>query len=138
MPVSASRRVFATAIAAAALPLGVAKGANEQRKHSTKLPVVRLSRGAFPAEKYTIVRDRLQSAQSSLVPAIKALRGCLHYWAGVDPTSNTMINVSVWATLDDAKQMEALAPMLSLATDFVSIGVQFERPITNYNSLWEI
>ena len=99
--------------------------------------VLRLSRGSFPAEKYIIVRDRLRSAQSSLIPAIKALRGCIHFWAGVDPVSNTMVNISLFATLDDAKQMESLAPMLALATEFMSMGVQFERPITNYESLWE-
>jgi hypothetical protein len=49
-----------------------------------------------------------------------------------------MVNISVWATLDDAKQMESLAPMLALATEFMSLGVQFERPITNYESLWEV
>ena len=103
-----------------------------------RMPVVRLSRGSFPAEKYTIVRDRLQSAESSLVPAVRALRGFIHFWAGVDPVSNTMVNISVWATLDDAKQMDSLAPMLALAPEFMSMGVQFERPITNYESLWEV
>jgi hypothetical protein len=103
-----------------------------------QLPVVRVSRGSFPAEKYSMVRDSLEHAQSSLVPAIKALRGCLHFWVGADPVANTMVNISVWATLDDAKQMDTLAPMLALATEFVSMGVQFERPITNYQSLWEI
>jgi len=85
-----------------------------------------------------MVRDRLAHAQSSLVPAIEALHGCLHFWAGADPASNTMVNISVWATLDDARQMETLAPMLALASEFASLGVQFERPITNYQSLWEI
>jgi hypothetical protein len=103
-----------------------------------KLPVLRLSRGSFPAEKYALVRARLETAQLSLVPAIKAMRGCLHYWAGVDPVSNTMVNISVWASLNDARQMETLAPMLALASEFVNLGVQFERPITNYESLWEI
>jgi hypothetical protein len=102
------------------------------------MPVLRISRGSFPAEKYTAVRDKLQSSQSSLGPAIKALRGCLHFWASVDPTSNTMINVSVWDTLDNAKQLDTLAPMLALATEFAAIGVQFERPIINYESMWEI
>lgn len=135
---SVPRRDFAASLMAAALFPGVAKASDKQRNGSMQMPVIRLSRGSIPAEKYTIVRDRLRSAQSSLVPAIKALRGCLHYWAGVDSVSNTMVNVSVWATLDDAKQMETLAPMLALATEFVSMGVQFERPITNYQSLWEI
>ncbi|WP_206175271.1 hypothetical protein [Variovorax sp. RKNM96] len=85
-----------------------------------------------------MVRDRLAHAQSSLVPAIEALHGCLHFWAGADPASNTMVNISVWATLEDARQMETLAPMLALASEFASLGVQFERPITNYQSLWEI
>ncbi|QSI34518.1 hypothetical protein GNX71_26985 [Variovorax sp. RKNM96] len=102
------------------------------------MPVLRLSRGSFPAEKYPMVRDRLAHAQSSLVPAIEALHGCLHFWAGADPASNTMVNISVWATLEDARQMETLAPMLALASEFASLGVQFERPITNYQSLWEI
>ena len=103
-----------------------------------QLPVLRLSRGSFPADKYPIIRDRLKSAESSLVPAINALRGFIHFWAGIDRVSNTMVNISVWATLDDAKQMESLAPMLALATEFTSMGVQFERPITNYESLWEV
>jgi hypothetical protein len=34
--------------------------------------------------------------------------------------------------------METLAPMLALASEFISLGVLFERPITNYESLWEI
>jgi hypothetical protein len=100
-----------------------------------ELPVLRLSRGSFAAENYAMVRARLETAQSSLLPAIKALRGCLHYWAGVDQVSNTMVNISVWASLDDARQMETLAPMLALASEFISLGVLFERPITNYESL---
>jgi hypothetical protein len=63
-----------------------------------QLPVVRVSRGSFPAEKYSIVRDSLERAQSSLVPAIKALHGCLHFWVGADQVANTMVNISVWAT----------------------------------------
>ena len=66
------------------------------------------------------------------------MRGCLHYWSGVDPISNTMINVSVWASLEDAKQMETLEPMRALAAEFVSIGVTFERPIANYDTVWSV
>jgi hypothetical protein len=125
-------------LTAAALLVSIAKGSTKQRNSSMELPVLRLSRGSFAAENYAMVRARLETAQSSLLPAIKALRGCLHYWAGVDQVSNTMVNISVWASLDDARQMETLAPMLALASEFVSLGVLFERPITNYESLWEI
>jgi quinol monooxygenase YgiN len=63
------------------------------------LPVLRISRGSFAASDYARARTRLDEAQRSLVPAIQQLRGCLHYWAGVDAASNTMVNVSVWASL---------------------------------------
>ena len=122
----------------AALLPAAANGAGTQTSGAMQMPVLRLSRGFFPAENYAVVRDRLLSAQSSLVPAIKALRGCLHYWAGIEPVTNTMVNISVWATLDDARQMETLPPMRALANEFVAVGVQFEHPITNYESLWEI
>jgi hypothetical protein len=62
----------------------------------------------------------------------------MQYWVGIDRTTNTMVNVSVWASLADAKQMETLAPMLALAGEFVERGVVFERPIANYETLWEI
>lgn len=100
--------------------------------------VIRISKGAFPAERYEDVRARLHGASSTLVPAIRRLNGCVYYWAAIDPTTNTMVNVSVWATLDDARQMETLAPMLALAGEFVALGVTFERPITNYTVLWDI
>jgi hypothetical protein len=102
------------------------------------MSVVRLSRGSFKAERYAQIRKMLDDAQVSLVPAIRALKGCLHYWAGVDPVSNSMVNVSVWTSLDAAKQMETLAPMLALAAEFTTQGVTFERPITNYETLWEV
>ncbi len=49
-----------------------------------------------------------------------------------------MVNVSIWATLADARQMDTLAPMLALAKDFAALGVTFERPILNYETLWTL
>jgi AMMECR1 domain-containing protein len=138
VPESESRRSVLMSLAAAALSARLVGNPNRRRNSAMELPVLRLSRGSFAAARYAVIRDRLTLAQSSLVPAIKELRGCLHYWAGVDETSNTMVNISVWATLQDARQMETLAPMLALASEFTALGVQFERPITNYQSLWEI
>jgi hypothetical protein len=51
---------------------------------------------------------------------------------------NTMTNVSVWASLDDAMQMASLPAMLALARTFAEIGVRFETPITNHETLWSI
>jgi hypothetical protein len=102
------------------------------------MPIVRISRGSFKPEDYEKIKARLDESQQRLVPAIRKLSGCMHYWAGIDRTMNTMVNVSVWQSLADAKQMDTLAPMLALAGEFVKLGVVFERPITNYETLWQI
>jgi hypothetical protein len=102
------------------------------------MPILRISRGSFKPEDYESIKARLDEAQQTLVPAIRKLSGCMHYWAGIDRTTNTMVNVSVWKSLPDAKQMATLAPMLALAGEFVKLGVAFERPIANYETIWQI
>jgi len=102
------------------------------------MPVVRISRGSFKPEDYERIKARLDGSQQTLVPAIRILSGCMHYWAGIDRTTNTMVNVSVWKSLADAKQMDTLAPMLALSGEFVELGVVFERPIANYETLWQM
>ena len=102
------------------------------------MSIVRISRGSFKPDDYDKIAKRLDEAQRALVPGIRQLDGCLHYWAGIDHHSNTMVNVSVWRSLADAKQMDTLAPMLALAGEFSKLGVDFERPIINYDVLWEI
>lgn len=72
------------------------------------------------------------------MPVIRDIEGLISYFAGADPTSNTMINVSVWSSITAAERMSTLPEMLALAGEFVELGVQFERPIVNYPSLWEI
>lgn len=53
---------------------------------------------------------------------------------GIDAVTSTMVNVSVWHSLEHAQQMSTLAPMLALASDFKAFGVEFD-PITNYETL---
>lgn len=100
--------------------------------------VVRISRGSYPPERHAEIAARLAAAGDVLVPAIRAMEGCLGYYAGADEASGTMVNVSVWDTLEHAQGMASLAPMLALAGEFVALGVAFERPIINYESLWQI
>jgi quinol monooxygenase YgiN len=102
------------------------------------MPIVRISRGSFKPDDYDKIAKRLSEAHPTLVPGIRQLDGCLHYWAGIDHHSNTMVNVSVWRSLTDAKQMETLSSMLALAAEFSKLGVNFERPIINYDILWEV
>jgi quinol monooxygenase YgiN len=107
-------------------------------KSAGSTPFVRISRGSFAPEKYEAVKARLDAAQESLVPAIRSLAGCLHYFAAIDRKSSSMVNVSVWQSLADAEQMQTLAPMLALAEEFAREGVSFERPIVNYETLWAL
>lgn len=102
------------------------------------MSVVRISRGSFPPESFDAVNRRLDESQQSLVPAIRALDGLISYYAGADAQSNTMVNVSVWESLAAAEQMATLPEMLALAGEFISLGVSFERPIVNYDCLWQI
>src|SRR5438477_6159962 len=100
-------------------------------------PIVRISRGQFAPERYDEVRRFAEAAAESLIPALKQLRGLIYYHAGVDPVTNTIVNVSIWTDLDAARQMDTLAPMLALRPGAEQAGVQF-GPIANYEPLWTI
>jgi hypothetical protein len=99
---------------------------------------VRISKGRYPPGLHAEVSRRLAESASSLVPAIGRLPGCLHYYAGADATTSSMINVSVWDTLEHAQAMGSLPEMAALAGEFVALGVEFERPIANYPVLWQL
>jgi hypothetical protein len=138
-PRDPTRRRSLHALSALAIGFAVAPSAMAAPKGKKgALPVVRISRGSFAPESYESVKQRLDASRKSLVPAIKKLRGLLHYYVGIDPESNTLINVSVWKTLANAKQMDTLQAMRNLASEFIAAGVTFERPISNYETLWEI
>lgn len=99
--------------------------------------VVRISRGSFAAEKLREVSDTLNEWQPRLEPALRALDGLTHYYVAVDGATNSMTNVSVWETLENAKQMDTLAVMLEQREAFVDLGVDFD-PIRNHTTLWAI
>jgi len=100
-------------------------------------PVVRISKGRFPPERY---EEELRLAEASavpLIPALEQLRGLLYYFAGVDPATNTFVNVSISSDLTAAKQMDTLGPMLAQRPIMEKGGVQFDK-IANYEPLWKI
>jgi hypothetical protein len=99
------------------------------------MPVVRISLGRFEPSKYEEVRRLLDESQTTLLPAIRALEGNIAYYVGLDRENSTMSNISIWQTLEDAKQMASLQTMLDLAQTFADAGVRFERPITNHETL---
>ena len=102
------------------------------------MSVVRISRGSFDFSRSAQFEAMLQDSAAVLVPALRKLKGLKNYYAGIDSASGTMINVSVWDTVDDARQMDLLPEMAAAGKSFAAAGVQFERPIINYSSLWSI
>jgi len=100
-------------------------------------PVVRISQGFFEPHLAQSVTAKLGEGLATLEPALKALRGLLHYYVSIDTISNSMVNVSVWDSLAAAKQMDTLSEMLAQRDIFVGLGVKFQ-PIRNYTGLWSI
>lgn len=88
--------------------------------------VVRLSQGFFEPHLLETVAAKLRDGRASLEPALKALRGLFHYYVAIDPTSNSMINVSLRESLTPAKQMDTLPVMLAQRDIFVGLGVKFQ------------
>jgi quinol monooxygenase YgiN len=136
-PAALGRRRLIQGVLAMLFSAGFAPVARAENK-AAQGAIVRISRGSFVPEAYEPVRQRLDGAQESLIPAIRQLAGCLHYFAAIDRESSSMVNVSVWRSLADAQQMQTLAPMLALAEAFTREGVRFERPIINYQTLWQL
>jgi hypothetical protein len=101
------------------------------------MPVVRLSKGRFSPEQFSMVKDALTKGRETLDPALRRLHGLLHYYVSIDAKTNTMVNVSVWKTGEDANQMNTLKEMLAQRDVFVGMGVNFD-PITNYDPLWDV
>jgi hypothetical protein len=102
------------------------------------MPVVRISLGRFEATQFDKIRTLLDDSQATLIPAIQTLKGNIGYYVGIDQQNNAMTNVSIWNTLEDAQQMASLKAMSDLAGVFIAAGVQFERPITNHETLWTL
>jgi hypothetical protein len=101
-------------------------------------PVIRISIAKFDADKAAIVEEKLQKSRAQLEGGIRAMTGSLAYYVGIDRTANAMHNVSVWQSVADANQMTNFAPMLALGAEFAALGVRFERPILNCETLWQL
>jgi hypothetical protein len=101
-------------------------------------PVVRVSILRCVPEKFAEFRQMMIDADSVLRPGIEAMPGLINYYAGVDEATSSLTNVSIWKTLDSAKQMDTFQPMLDLGKAFAQKGATFERPIMNYLTLWQL
>jgi hypothetical protein len=103
-----------------------------------RAPIIRISLGFFDADKADLIETKLAETRARLEPGVRAMRGNLGYFAGIDRLNNAMHNVSLWETVEDADQMASFGPMLALAREFVALGVRFQRPILNFETLWSL
>ena len=103
-----------------------------------RAPVIRISLGFFDADKAGLIETKLAETRERLEPGVRALSGNLGYFAGIDRSNNAMHNVSLWESVEDANQMASFPPMLDLAGEFIALGVRFQRPILNFETLWSI
>jgi hypothetical protein len=102
-----------------------------------KAPVIRISTGKFDADKATVVEEKLRESRARLEDGIRAMKGNIAYYVGIDHSNNAMHNVSFWETVADANQMAGFAPMTALGAEFAALGVRFDRPILNCTTLWQ-
>jgi hypothetical protein len=101
-----------------------------------KAPVIRISIGKFDADVAELVERKLAESRAHLETGIRRMNGNIAYYVGFDRTNKAMHNVSFWETVADANQMASFAPMLALGKEFAELGVRFERPILNCDTLW--
>ncbi len=98
--------------------------------------VVRVSILRCDASRFALLRRMMLDAEAALRPGIEAMPGLLLFYAGADEATSSLINTSVWDTLEHARQLDTFQPMLDAGKRFVAEGATFERPIMHYASLW--
>lgn len=101
-------------------------------------PIVRVSILRCPAERFAELRQMAMEADSALRPGIEAMPGLLAFYFGADEATSSLTNVSLWTSLEAARQLDTFQPMLDLAKPFAAKGATFERPIMNYATLWQL
>jgi hypothetical protein len=103
-----------------------------------RAPVIRISIGKFDADIAALVEEKLNESKERLESGIRAMRGNIAYFVGIDRTNQAMHNVSIWESVAAANQMAAFEPMIALGTEFSALGVRFDRPILNCDTLWRL
>lgn len=101
-------------------------------------PVVRVSILRCRPERFAELQRMAIEADPVLRPGIEALPGLLAFYFAADEATSSLANVSLWTSLEAAKQLDTFQPMLDLGKPFVAKGATFERPIMNYATLWQL
>ena len=101
-------------------------------------PVVRVSILRCAPECFAELRRMSAEAESVLRPGIEAMDGLLSFYFAADEATSSLTNVSLWTSLEAAKQLDTFQPMLDLGKPFIEKGATLERPIMNYATLWQL
>jgi hypothetical protein len=101
-------------------------------------PIVRVSIIRCAPDKFAQLRQMMMDAEKVLRPGIESMRGLIAFYVGADEAVSSLSNVSLWTDLAAAKQLDTFQPMLDLGKDFIAKGAEFERPIMNYPTLWQL
>ncbi len=101
-------------------------------------PVVRVSILRCAPERFAELRKMAIEADRVLRPGIEAMPGFLAFYFGADEATSSLANVSLWTSVGAAKQLDTFQPMLDLGKPFAAKGATFERPIMNYETLWQL
>jgi hypothetical protein len=99
-------------------------------------PVVRVSILRCEAERFARLSQMMVEAEALLRPGIEVMPGLLAFYVGADEATHSLVNTSVWDSLEHARQLDHFQPMLDAGKRFVAEGATFERPIMNYTTLW--
>lgn len=102
------------------------------------VPVVRVSILRCRPGHFAELRQMSIEAEPILRPGIEAMPGCISFHFGADEATSSLANVSLWTSLDAAKQLDHFQPMLDLGKPFIAKGAIFERPIMNHVTLWAL
>jgi quinol monooxygenase YgiN len=99
--------------------------------------IVRISTGHFDASRYEEVRKLLTEGGARLIPAIKKLPGCLHYYSAISQEAGKIVHVSVWDTPEHAKQMASMPEMHAEGIKMTALNVRFD-PVVNHETVWTV
>ena len=97
--------------------------------------VVRVSRATFDPSRFAEVDAMNKRTSEYLIPAIRRLRGLIHFYSGVSP-EGSIVQVSVWDTDEHAAQLNHLKEMtVDARGEAEAVGVTF-TPIVHYPVGW--
>jgi hypothetical protein len=96
--------------------------------------IVRISKGRFDLERVDEVERLLAASEEALRAPLRELPGLLHYYVGIDRDAGTVTNTSVWDTIEHARVMNELRPMLAQRPLLEGAGVVLEQ-VTNHEVL---